>query len=134
VGRDERIGSEEFRRLMQRVADGWNQGDARAAADCFALNARYSEPPDRQFYQGREQLFRFFGGGQNTPPAMRMTWHHLLFDEENQLGAGEYTFESTRRYHGVVIVKVVDGQISHWREYQYESASAWDEFAVRSRF
>ncbi len=46
---------------MERVAAGWNEGDARAAADCFTDDAIYSEPPGRQLYEGREALYEFFG-------------------------------------------------------------------------
>jgi hypothetical protein len=123
-----------FRSLMRTVADGWNRGDARKAADCFSADVRYGEPPDRQFYQGQEQLFAFFGGELQTPPNMRMTWHHLVFDEADQIGAGEYTFEGGRRYHGVAVVKIVQGRIAFWREYQYESPLDWDDFTARVPF
>ena len=33
------IGKSEFESLMQRIADGWNEGDARQAADCFCEDA-----------------------------------------------------------------------------------------------
>lgn len=38
------------------------------------------------------------------------------------------------RYHGIVIVKVRDGRISHWREYQYRSTLDWPAFAGDSAF
>ena len=38
---------EEFRQLMQTVADGWNEGDAHKAADCFSQDAVYVEPLPR---------------------------------------------------------------------------------------
>ena len=40
-----RISSALFRTVMQTVAEGWNRGDARLAASCFAENAVYSGPP-----------------------------------------------------------------------------------------
>ena len=49
----QKITAMEFDRLMQLVADGWNKGDARKAADCFTESAIYSEPPDKQLYKGR---------------------------------------------------------------------------------
>jgi uncharacterized protein (TIGR02246 family) len=48
--RRERMTQEEFRQLLQTVADGWNAGDARLAAACFTEDAVYVEPPDRQRY------------------------------------------------------------------------------------
>jgi uncharacterized protein (TIGR02246 family) len=33
------LSADEFRRLLDTVAAGWNEGDARRAADCFADDA-----------------------------------------------------------------------------------------------
>lgn len=43
---------------------------------------------------------------------MTMRWHHLAFDEATGVRFGEYTFALNRQYHGVVVVKVVDGVIA----------------------
>ena len=56
--------TQQFEILMQALADGWNQGNAQKAADCFTENAVYSEPPDKQLYRGRAALFKFFGGNE----------------------------------------------------------------------
>jgi SnoaL-like domain len=124
----------EFERLMQLVADGWNKGDARKAADCFTENAIYSEPPDKQLYKGRTELFKFFGGNEGRKSAMKMTWHHLVFNEQEQIGAGEFTFEFGSKVHGVTMIKVAEGKISHWREYWYESALDWEKFIGQNKF
>jgi ketosteroid isomerase-like protein len=116
------------------LADAWRRGDARAAAPCFAEDAVYTEPPDRQVYRGRAELYDFFGGNESPPPAMEMTWHHVVFDEEQQIGAGEYTFQGRNRYHGVVVVRIVDGRIANWREYQRRSDLDWDDFVGPNRF
>ncbi len=121
-----------FRSLMETVAAGWNEGDARKAADCFTEDALYLEPPDRQFYSGRAALYEFFGGAAKPEPPMRMSWHHLAFDEESQVGFGEYTFQMNRRYHGIVVVRIRGGKIASWREYQYESPLDWKEFIRKS--
>ena len=47
---------------MNAVSDGWNEGNARMAADCFAEKAVYLEPPDRQVYIGKAAIYEFFGG------------------------------------------------------------------------
>lgn len=130
----ERITTGEFQALMRTVSDGWNQGDARKAADCFAEDAVYSEPPRKQFYRGRAQLYEFFGGAQKPDPPMRMTWHHLVFDEATQVGSGEYTFQMNNRYHGVVMVRIRGGKIANWREYQYQSPLSFEEFAGENLF
>ena len=115
-----------FQKLMQTVADGWNEGNARKAADCFAVDSVYAEPPG--------ELYQFFGGDKPPQPAMSMEWHHLVFDPETQIGTGEYTFQMKERHHGIVIVKLKDGLIASWREYQYQSSLSWREFAGESGF
>ena len=126
--------SAEFRKLMETVSAGWNAGDARKAADCFTEDALYLEPPDKQFYAGRPALYEFFGGATKPEPPMKMTWHHLAFDEASQVGFGEYTFQMNRRYHGIVVVRIRDGKIANWREYQYESKLDWKDFVAKSPF
>ena len=106
---------------MQTIADGWNEGNARKAADCFSEDAIYVEPPDKQVHRGREELYELFGGVQGTDIPMHMTWHHLAFNEEEQVGFGEYSFQMHGKYHGIVNVKLENGLIQIWREYQYKS-------------
>ena len=129
-----RLTSQQFQQLMQTVAAGWNEGNARKAADCFSEEAIYVEPPEKQLYHGREELYEFFGGDAGTDLPMKMTWHHLAFDESAQLGFGEYTFQMHGRYHGIVVVKLEAGRIKHWREYQYRSELSWEEFTSHNPF
>jgi ketosteroid isomerase-like protein len=126
--------SSEFNQLMQAIADGWNKGNARKAADCFSEDVVYVEPPDKQLYHGRAELYDFFGGDQGTDIPMKMTWHHLAFNEVEQIGFGEYTFEMHGRYHGIVVVKVENGLVSHWREYQYQTTLDWEAFTHHNSF
>ena len=128
------ISTADFETLMRKLAEGWNKGDAGRAADCFAENAVYSEPPDKQLYRGRDALFKFFGGHEGRKRSMTMTWHHLVFDEKKQIGAGEFTFEYGGKVHGVAMVKIKDGRIQNWREYWYESPLEWDEFVKQNPF
>jgi ketosteroid isomerase-like protein len=119
-----------FVRLMQTIADGWNTGDTERALACFADDAVYMEPPDEQRYEGRAELYDFFGG--HNPPPMRMEWHHLVVDGD--IGVGEYTYRGNRQYHGLVIVQLWNGVIARWREYQVESSQSWEAFVGPSRF
>jgi len=64
---------------------------------------------------------------------MKMQWHHLVFDEEKQIGAGEYTFEYEIRTHGVAMVQLVGGRIARWREYEVESPLDWEKLAGETR-
>lgn len=125
---------EEFEQLMQTVADGWNEGDAHKAAGCFSEDAVYVEPPDVRLYHGRAELYEFFGGDSGPDIPMKMTWHHLAFNNEEQTGFGEYTFEMDGRYHGIVVVQVEAGLIKHWREYQYQTELDWETFISRHAF
>ena len=123
-----------FHELMQTVAEGWKEGNARKAADCFREDAIYVEPPDKQLYHGRAELYEFFGGDAGTEIPMQMTWHHLTFNEQEQVGFGEYTFQMNSRYHGIVIVSLEAGLIKYWREYQYRSEFSWEEFTSHTPF
>jgi ketosteroid isomerase-like protein len=124
----------EFEQLMQTIAEGWNQGNARKAANCFSEDAVYVEPPDKQVYHGRAALYEFFGGDQGPEIPMLMTWHHLAFNEEEQVGFGEYSFQMHGKYHGIVTVKLENGLVKFWREYQYKSELNWKEFAKQDPF
>jgi len=123
-----------YRALMSRLADAWNRNDARRAVDLFTDDAVYSAPPDGPVRRGRDALFRFFGGPDGRPRPMHMEWHHLVFDEETQIGAGEYTFSYDVRTHGAVMVRIVDGKIANWREYEQASPLDWDKFVGPNRF
>jgi hypothetical protein len=124
--------TEGFRRLLRTVAEAWNEGDTRTALACFAADARYTEPPDTQHYEGHQALYEFFGG--EDPPPMRMVWHTVVFDDAQQLGAGEYTFEGTNTYHGVVVIRIRDDLIANWREYQHRSDLGWEDFIALNPF
>lgn len=128
------IRTDQFKSLMQTVAEGWNEGDARKSADCFAESAVYTEPPDKQLYIGRKSLYEFFGGDKKPEPPMGMVWHHLAFDESQQIGFGEYTFQMNSRYHGIVIVKIENEKIRNWRECQYQSTLDWKLFRSGNEF
>ena len=123
---------ERFRSLLETIARAWNEGDTNAALACFTDDARYTEPPDSQHYEGREQLYEFFGG--EDPPPMSMAWHTILFDEDRQMGAAEYTFTGTNTYHGVVVIRLRDDRISNWREYQHRSELGWEDFTALNPF
>lgn len=125
----ERLSDARFRALMETVAEGWRKGDAGRAARCFATDAVYSEPPRKQFYRGRDALRAFFG-----PDPQGMVWHHLVFDEKRQIGAGEYTYRGRNQYHGIVIVRIAGGLIANWREYQVRSDLPWDRFMDDNAF
>jgi hypothetical protein len=135
VNQSKRLNSEGFKKLLQTVAAGWNEGNAYKAADCYTEDAIYSAPPQPNYRKGKRTLYEFFGGDKGRESPMRMLWHHLAFDEESQVGFGEYTFKYKEyQAHGVVTVKVRDGKISNWREYEVESSLSWESFIGENRF
>ncbi len=122
------MNTQQFKQLLDILAEGWNEGNAKKASDCFTDDALYVEPPDKQFFKGRDQLFRYFGGNSEKPKQMKMLWHNLSFDEESQIGMGEYTFEMNDKNHGVVVVEIEDGKIKTWREYQWTGDLNYETF------
>ena len=118
--------------MLTTIADAWNAGDTHTALACFAVDAKYTEPPDEQHHEGRDQLYDFFGG--EDPPPMSMTWHTIVFDEELQVGAAEYTYSGTNTYHGVVVIRLRGGLVANWREYQQRSDLDWEAFTALNQF
>ena len=129
------ISKMEFQQLVNKVADGWNEGDAEKAASAFSKDAIYVETPDEKRYIGRAEIYRYSGGSNSRPGDMKMTWHNLVFDDQQQFGLGEFTFGLGSNYqiHGVASMKVSNGLISNWRQYYVESPLLWDDFADGSR-
>lgn len=121
---------DEFVTLMETIRERWIAGDTLRALECFTDDCVYMEPPDEQRYEGRAELFEFFGG--DDPPPMDLAWHHLVVDGD--IGVGEYTYRGTHQYHGLVIVQLRGGRIGRWREYQARSDLPWEEFVGPSRF
>jgi len=121
----------EFRNLLQSLADAWSRREYASAAEAFAEDVRYGDPT-RYSFQGRDELRAFFENDEGYD--QRTVWHTVVFDEEQQIGAVEYTYEGTYRYHGTVLIKIVDGKISRWREYQHIDPREWEEFTAATAF
>jgi hypothetical protein len=121
-----------FVALMDDLADAWIQGDTPRALARFTNDARYVEPPGVQRYAGHGELRAYFGG--DDPPPMSLTWHHLVFDEDEQLGAAEYTYVGGSTFHGVALLRLEGDRIADWREYQVRSDLPWERFAAGNRF
>ena len=124
---------EGFFTLMKAIENGWNSGNAQLAASSFAKDALYSGPPG-PVRRGRTALYEFFGGSNGRKFSMHMTWHNLAFDPVSQVGVGEYTFRYQIQTHGLVIVRVRNGKIANWREYEMESQVPWEAFVGENRF
>ena len=129
-----KLEEKEFFEIVITIAEGWNKGNAKLAAQFFSDNAVYEEPPKKQFYQGKNDIYNFFGGEEGHEIPMKMQWHNLAFNEKEQIGFGEYTFSMNNQYHGIVVMKFDNKKISKWREYQYKSDLNWKNFTGESEF
>ena len=129
-----RLDEKEFSQILEGIEKSWNTGDARRAAEFFTDDAVYEEPPKKQFYRGKNEIYEFFGGKKGFEKPMKMKWHNLSFNEEKQIGFGEYTFAMNNQYHGIVVIKFDNKKISKWREYQYKSELDFKNFAGESWF
>ncbi|MEM7297997.1 MAG: nuclear transport factor 2 family protein [Bacteroidota bacterium] len=116
-----------FEELMANVAQGWSTQNTQLALESFAEDAVYMQPPNVQFYQGHDQLRKYFDA---LDEAHQMTFHDLWFNEETQTGAGEFTFSygSDTADTGVIVVRLENGKIKHWREYFTKGPANFDQF------
>ena len=119
---------EEFAALMQTLADAWSNQDTAAALSVFHEDAIYMEPPDVQLYRGHEQLRPYFDA---LTPGTTMRFHNLFYNPESGIGGGEYTFghrDSEQADVGVAVVRVSNGRIVFWREYQRKGPADFSTF------
>lgn len=116
---------QDFEAMLQALAKGWTERDYEKVASFFAEDVFYSDPI-RYRITSRAELLRFFQDDDGCEQST--VWHNAVFDEERQLGAAEYTYQGTHRYHGTVWVEVREGRIIRWREYQHVSDLDWDGF------
>jgi hypothetical protein len=122
---------QEFQQLLDRLATSWAKRDYAAVVQEFSEKVRYGDPT-RYSFDNRRDLQKFFENDEDYE--QRTTWHTVIFDEAQQLGAAEYTYQGTHRYHGTVWIRVDDGCITHWREYQHISNKPWKEFVAATMF
>jgi catechol 2,3-dioxygenase-like lactoylglutathione lyase family enzyme len=81
--------------------------------------------PFRYRFARRDDLLPFF---EPPPGGHRVTWHTVIWDDQSQTGAVEYTYEGHHRYHGAAVIRLdADGRIALWREWQHlDDALDWD--------
>jgi len=120
-----------FEKKLNDLADTWINKDYERAANHFAESVKYADPL-RYSFGTKQDLLEFFKNDEGY--SQSVVWHNILFDEEKQVGVGEYTYVGTHRYHGLVIVKVDSEKITHWREYQHISRHDWEEFVSGTAF
>ncbi len=116
-----------FTAMLDSLADAWARRDYASATSWFASDVRYADPL-RYGFRNRVDLLGFFEADDGLP--QRTTWHTRIFDEATQLGAAEYTYEGTHRYHGVALIRVLADRITHWREYQHIDRRSWEDYSA----
>jgi len=114
----------EFDELLRKLAIGWTNREYSSVAERFAEDVFYSDPWNYTI-RNRDALFAFFADDEGKPQSC--TFHNHLFDEARQVGAAEYTYEGTFRYHGTVWIELRNDLIVSWREYQHRSDKDWKE-------
>ncbi len=121
----------EFEKKLNDLADAWINKDYERAANHFAESVRYADPT-RYSFNKKQDLLEFFKNDDGY--SQSVTWHNIVFDEDKQVGAAEYTYAGTHLYHGLVIIKAVGDRFTHWREYQHISRLDWEEFVSGTDF
>jgi len=128
------IDTHQFHTLMSRLARAWNKQQANDVATCFAPNVIISQVIQAIIWQGHDEVQDYvkkFMAKNKT----HMVWHHLLFDEESQVGSGEYSFSvDSQHRHGIVLVKIEDGKIINLRAYETPSDMGWQQFVWPNSF
>jgi hypothetical protein len=121
----------EFCELLQTLAAAWQRRDYTTAVSLFAEDVKYADPARYEF-ASRADLQAFFENDEGLE--QQSVWHHILFDEAQQVGVAEYTYDGSWRYHGTVWIRVQDGLITHWREYQHTDPREWEDFVSGTGF
>jgi hypothetical protein len=125
------MNSAEFHGMLLALAAAWQRRDYPTAVSFFAEDVKYADP-SRYEFANRADLQAFFENDEGLE--QQSVWHHILFDEARQLGVAEYTYDGSWRYHGTVWIRVQDGVITHWREYQHTDPREWEDFVSGTAF
>lgn len=120
-----------FATALEALARAWTAKEYETAAGFFTEDIRYADPL-RYRFGSRADLLAFFQDDGGLPQST--VWHNIVFDEAQQVGAAEYTYEGNHRYHGLVLIKVNGDRFSHWREYQHISPLDWEDFCAGTVF
>ncbi len=113
---------DEIVQIVERFAKVWSERSADAAADLFAPDATYAEPP-RFAFTGRAELHRFFADFFARHTAVSFAVTRSIVDPDALSVALVWTFAHTRisdghrvAYQGMSIIDLTpDGLISAWQ-------------------
>jgi ketosteroid isomerase-like protein len=109
--------------VLRTFGTALERGDAEAAAECFAPDAVYEEPP-RFSFVGRAAIYEFVRDFTARHRAVSFSVMRALASPERALVAAEWQFSYIRAsdgthvsFAGMSFVEVEDGQIARWRGY-----------------
>jgi ketosteroid isomerase-like protein len=107
--------------ILQHFGEMLAAGDAEAAANLFAEDARYDEPP-RPPLVGREAILGFLVDFATRHTDASFTVSRAIEDAARHLLAAEWRWEYTRKadgerriFEGMAMVEFRDGRIASWR-------------------
>lgn len=107
--------------VLARFADALARGDADVAANLFAEDAIYEEPPHFRF-EGREAIRAFFRDFAARHSAARFTVLRFAADPERSLLAAEWEWrylsasdQQERAFSGMSFIAFAGGRIASWR-------------------
>lgn len=121
----------DFAKMLDELGSAWTRRDYDAVCTAFDANVRYGDPL-RYSFQGLKELRGFFDA--TTSESESCVFHAGVFDEGQQLGAAEYTYRGENQYHGLVLIRIRAGKITHWREYQHVDARNWSDFVASTAY
>jgi RNA polymerase sigma-70 factor, ECF subfamily len=84
------LGDQALRQLVQRYVRAWEHNDVEGVVAMLADDAKLAMPPLPAWYQGRDQLAGFLGGG---PLAGATRWRLVPVRVNGQLGFGLYGWD-----------------------------------------
>ena len=118
----------QFAAMLAAMAENWTRRAYEKVAENFGDDVFYSDSLHYRLTNRRDLLAFFRDDGGHSQSCV---FHRAVFDEAEQTGAAEYTYEGTHRYHGTVWIKIENDLIVEWREYQQTSPLDWEDYWKR---
>jgi RNA polymerase sigma-70 factor (TIGR02960 family) len=96
--------------IVMRWASAWQAGDVDAIVAMLADDARYSMPPWREWYCGKDEIRGFLAGG-----PLQSRWRFLPASANGQLAFGTYLWDDDARAYvpgGLDVLTLLDGSVA----------------------